>query len=66
MFGRLTARPFRPPTLEAQPEETIAKPQLGSGFLRLRMPTCWEGEYVLGERSELKPFSNPQSSLMLD
>src|SRR5215469_12338048 len=27
------ARPFRPPTPEAQPEETIAKPQLGSGVL---------------------------------
>jgi hypothetical protein len=29
------ARPFRPPTPEAQPEETIAKPQLGSGILTL-------------------------------
>ena len=27
------ARPFRPPTPEAQPEETIAKPQPGSGVL---------------------------------
>ena len=35
------ARPFRPPTPEAQPEETIAKPQLGSGVLTcLRTPTC--------------------------
>ena len=43
------ARPFRPPTPEAQPEETIAKSQLGSRVL------TFEDADLLPQGDELQP-----------